>query len=207
MKGQVVADFLVDHSMVEMAQNYVDIVPWRLYFDGSRHKHGSGIGGVIISPDGIPVEFKYRIEGVCTNNEAEYESLITGLELLLELGARNVEIMGDSELVTKQIDGGKLMVAHICVYDIVFCGMSNSMVEHFVKQMKSEFEMSLVGELTYFLGLQLKKMEDIIFVSQRKYVKSIMKKFGLDNASHKRTLVVTHVKLIKDENGVDVDQS
>jgi len=71
MKGQEVADFLVDHLMVEMAQNYVDIVPWRLYFKGSRHKHGSGIGGVIISPDGIPAEFKYRIEGGCTNNEAE----------------------------------------------------------------------------------------------------------------------------------------
>ncbi|XP_050908344.1 uncharacterized protein LOC127121967 [Lathyrus oleraceus] len=85
-----------------MAQNYVDLAPWRLYFDGSRHKHGSGIGGVIIPPDGIPAKFKYRIEGVCTNNEAEYESLITGLELLLELGARNVEIMGDSELVIKQ---------------------------------------------------------------------------------------------------------
>ncbi|XP_050914124.1 uncharacterized protein LOC127128795 [Lathyrus oleraceus] len=103
MKGQVVADFLVDHSMVEMAQNYVDIVPWRLYFDGSRHKNGFGMGGVIISPNGIPVEFKYIIEGVCTNNEAKYEALITELELLLELGARNVEIMGGSELVIKQV--------------------------------------------------------------------------------------------------------
>ncbi|XP_058774558.1 uncharacterized protein LOC131648846 [Vicia villosa] len=103
IKGQVVADFLVDHSMVEMAQNYVDIVPWKLYFDGSSHKNGSGIGGIIISPVGIPAEFKYKIKGACTNNEAEYESLITGLELLLELGARNVEIMGDSELVIKQV--------------------------------------------------------------------------------------------------------
>ncbi|XP_050885309.1 uncharacterized protein LOC127089215 [Lathyrus oleraceus] len=85
-----------------MAQNYVDLAPWRLYFDGSRHKHGAGIRGVIISPNGIPVEFKYKIEGICTNNEAKYESLITGLELLLELGARNVEIMGDSELVIKK---------------------------------------------------------------------------------------------------------
>ncbi|XP_050875241.1 uncharacterized protein LOC127078864 [Lathyrus oleraceus] len=86
-----------------MAQNYVDLAPWRLYFDGSRHKQGAGIGGVIISPNGIPTDFKYKIEGLCTNNEAEYESLITGLEILLELGARNVEIMGDSELVIKQV--------------------------------------------------------------------------------------------------------
>ncbi|XP_058733336.1 uncharacterized protein LOC131604940 [Vicia villosa] len=103
MKGQVVADFLVDHSMVEIPKNYVDLAPWKLYFDGSSHKYGTGIGGIIISPDGIPAEFKYSIAGMCTNNEAEYEALITGLELLLELGARNVEIMGDSELVVKQV--------------------------------------------------------------------------------------------------------
>ncbi|XP_058784383.1 uncharacterized protein LOC131659176 [Vicia villosa] len=102
MKGQVVADFL-DHSVVAVPQNYVDLVPWKLYFDGSSHKDGTGIGGVIISPDGIPAEFKYSIDGMCTNNEAEYEALITGLELLLELGARNVEIMGDSELVVKHV--------------------------------------------------------------------------------------------------------
>ena len=103
MKGQVVADFLVDRSMVGMPQNYVDLAPWKLYFDGSSHKTGVGIGGIIISLSGIPTEFKYRIDGVCTNNEAKYESLITGFELLLELGARNVEITGDSELAIKQV--------------------------------------------------------------------------------------------------------
>ena len=72
-----------DHSMVCMPQNYVGMVQWKLYFDGSSHKNGAGIGGIIISPSGIPAEFKYIIEGVCTNNEAEYESLITWLELLL----------------------------------------------------------------------------------------------------------------------------
>lgn len=47
-------------------------------------------------------------------------------------------------------DVGKLMVVHIYVDDIVFSGMSNLMVEHFIQQMKYEFEMSLVEELTYF---------------------------------------------------------
>src|ERR1051325_11882082 len=89
--------------MVGMPQNYVDLVPWKLYFDGSSHKNRAGIGGIIISPNGIPAEFKYAINDICTNNEAEYESLITVLELLLELGARNIEIMGDSELVIKQV--------------------------------------------------------------------------------------------------------
>ena len=43
MKGQVVTPFLVDHSMVAMPRNYVDLVPWKLYFDGSSHKNGAGI--------------------------------------------------------------------------------------------------------------------------------------------------------------------
>jgi len=99
------------------------------------------------------------------------------------------------------------MIPQIYVDDIVFGGMSNKMVQHFIKQMQYEFEMSLVGELTYFLGLQVKQMEDIIFISQSKYVKNIVKKFGMDNGSHKRTLAATHLKLSKDENGVAVDQS
>jgi hypothetical protein len=48
------------------------------------------------------------------------------------------------------------MIAQIYVDDIVFAGMSNKMVQHFIQQMQSKFEMSLVGELTYFLGLQVK---------------------------------------------------
>src|ERR1044072_6114369 len=104
-------------------------------------------------------------------------------------------------------DKGKLMIAQIYVDDIVFGGMSDKMVELFVTQMKSEFEMSLVGELNYFLGLQVKQMEDSIFVSQSKYARGIVKKFGLDSASHKRTPAATHVKITKDEKGEDVDQS
>jgi len=73
--------------------------------------------------------------------------------------------------------------------------------------MKSGFEMSLVGELAYFLGLQVKQMENTIFISQSKYAKNIVKKFGMENGSHKRTPAATHLKLSEDDNGVVVDQS
>ncbi len=85
--------------------------------------------------------------------------------------------------------------------------MIRPMVQHFVQQMRSEFEMSLDGELTYFLGLQVKQMSDCIFVSQSKYAKNIVKKFGQDGGKHKRTPAATHLKLTKDQNGVNVDQS
>ena len=61
----------------------------------------------------------------------------------------------DKTLFVKD-DNGRLMIAQIYVDDIVFAGMSNKMVQHFIQQMQSKFEMSLVGELTYFLGLQVK---------------------------------------------------
>jgi hypothetical protein len=73
--------------------------------------------------------------------------------------------------------------------------------------MQFEFEMSLVGELTYFLGLQVKQIEDTIFISQSKYVNNIVKKFGIDNGGHKRSPAATHLKLTKDESGIFVDQS
>ncbi|KAK2455906.1 hypothetical protein QL285_003321 [Trifolium repens] len=103
VKGQIVADFIVDHSLVEIPQDYVDIQPWILYFDGSKHKYGTGIGILIISPTQVPTKFKYKINGLCSNNEAEYEALITGLEILKDLGAKNIKIRGDSELVLKQL--------------------------------------------------------------------------------------------------------
>lgn len=103
VKGQVVADFIADHSIVESPLKDLELDPWKLYFDDSSHKNGIGVGILIISPDKIPTKFKYKVEGCCSNNEAEYEALITVLEILLELGETRVKIMGDSELVIKQI--------------------------------------------------------------------------------------------------------
>lgn len=53
MKGQVVAKFMVDHTMVEMTQSYLELELWRLYFDCSSHKNGTGIGILVTSPNKI----------------------------------------------------------------------------------------------------------------------------------------------------------
>ncbi|GAA0153068.1 transmembrane signal receptor [Lithospermum erythrorhizon] len=112
----------------------------------------------------------------------------------------------DSTLFIKR-DRNQLMVAQIYVDDIVFGGVSSQLVKQFIQQMEAEFEMSMVGELKFFLGIQISQMKDRIFISQSKYAKNIVHKFSLVNAKPKRTPMATHVKITKDENGKEVDIS
>ncbi|KAL4038653.1 hypothetical protein IC575_002276 [Cucumis melo] len=70
--------------------------------------------------------------------------------------------------------------------------------------MQSKFQMSMVGELSC-LGLQIKQKNDGIFISQEKYARSMVKKFGLEQARNKRTPAATYVKLTKDTEGAEVD--
>ena len=72
VKGQAVADFVVQHCGPEL--NMVDLVPWTLFFDGSSCGNGSRIGVVLISPRGANFEFSFLIEASATNNQAEYYS-------------------------------------------------------------------------------------------------------------------------------------
>ncbi|KAL1295102.1 hypothetical protein AAHE18_19G187000 [Arachis hypogaea] len=105
VKGQVIADFLVDNSkdLNDQGANVIDVEVdyWKLYFDGSRYKDGAGVGIFIISPEGIPSEFLFELKYPCSNNVAEYEALILGLEILVSKGPLEVQILGDSQLVLK----------------------------------------------------------------------------------------------------------
>nr|GEX04052.1 uncharacterized mitochondrial protein AtMg00810-like [Tanacetum cinerariifolium] len=75
----------------------------------------------------------------------------------------------------------------------------------FEKLMKDKFQMSSIGELTFFLGLHVKQKKDGIFISQDKYVAEILKKFGLTEGKSASTLIDTKKPLLKDPNGEDVD--
>nr|GEX76222.1 hypothetical protein [Tanacetum cinerariifolium] len=75
----------------------------------------------------------------------------------------------------------------------------------FEKLMKDKFQMSLIGELTFFLGLQVKQKKDEIFISQDKYVAKILRKFGLTDRKSVSTPIDTEKPLLKDPGGEDVD--
>ena len=71
--------------------------------------------------------------------------------------------------------------------------------------MQNEFEMSMMGELNYFLGLQIKQRSDGIFISQVKYTKELIKKFRLEGSKTSKTPMATTIKLDKDEQDKSVD--
>ena len=112
----------------------------------------------------------------------------------------------DTTLFTKKI-GNDLFVLQIYVDDIIFGSTNQDFCEEFGKMMASEFEMSMIGELSYFLGLQIKQMKNDIFVSQGKYIKDMLKKFGMDESKAISTPMGTNGNLESDACGNMVDQS
>jgi len=91
------ADFVVQHCGPELG--IVDLVPWTLFFDGSSCGVGSGIGIVVVSPQGATFEFSFSIEASATNNQAEYQAILKGIRLLQVIRADAVDVFGDSMLV------------------------------------------------------------------------------------------------------------
>ncbi|GJQ96022.1 retrovirus-related pol polyprotein from transposon TNT 1-94 [Tanacetum coccineum] len=81
------------------------------------------------------------------------------------------------------------------------------MCDDFAKIMHDEFEMSMMGELNFFLGLQIKQLDDGIFFNQSKYIKEMLKKFGLEDSKPIKTPMSTETKLTRDEEGKSVDNT
>jgi hypothetical protein len=108
IKGQTVADFIVDHRVDirhDLDVSLILLTPWKLYFDGSACSDGQGIGIVFILPNGTCFEMASRLEYFCTINQAEYEALLFGLEILESMDVKHVEAFGDSLLIVHQVSG------------------------------------------------------------------------------------------------------
>jgi ribonuclease HI len=106
MKGQVVVDFIVAHSIDQNnyeSCNLVSIHPWKLFFDGPACREGKGVGVVLVSPRGAIFEQSVHLEYFCTNNQAKYEAILLGLQIPSSMGIKSIEAFGDSLLVLQQI--------------------------------------------------------------------------------------------------------
>ncbi|GJW21208.1 putative ribonuclease H-like domain-containing protein [Tanacetum coccineum] len=130
---------------------------------------------------------------------AWYATLST---FLLKSGYRRGTI--DKTLFIKK-DKNDIMLVQVYVDDIIFGSTKKSWCDEFEALMKSRFQMSSMGELTFFLGLQVKQKEDGIFISQDKYVAEILKKFDFASVKTASTPIETQKPLVKDEEATDVD--
>lgn len=80
-----------------------EISRWKVYVDGAANQKGSGIGLVLISPEGIAIEKLLRLGFSATNSEAEYEALLQGMMMVQKLGGKAMETFSDSKLVVGQV--------------------------------------------------------------------------------------------------------
>ncbi|KAJ9547801.1 hypothetical protein OSB04_020344 [Centaurea solstitialis] len=98
-----------------------------------------------------------------------------------------------------------ILLVQIYVDDIIFGSTNPKLCEKFELLMKSEYKMSMMGELTFFLGLQIKQSEKGIFINQGKYVHEMLKKFDLTSCTPMKTPMAPPLSLDKDSKGKPVD--
>ena len=125
IKGQVIADQLAEaplHDSQPLSldfsddsifvlieeEEFVDTedeLDITLYFDGSKCEQGGGAGIVFITPQGAPIPLSFKLKFPCTNNMAEYEALVLGLQTAIKLNFKKIKIIGDSQLIVNQVLG------------------------------------------------------------------------------------------------------
>jgi hypothetical protein len=103
IKSQILADFVAEWTDSQLPPPQVQAEGWTLYFDGSLMNAGEGAGLLFISPLGEHMRYAVRLHFLASNNMAEYEALLCGLRISIEMGIKRLNIMGDSQLMIDQV--------------------------------------------------------------------------------------------------------
>ena len=111
----------------------------------------------------------------------------------------------DSTLFTKHFDD-HFFICQVYVDDIIFGSTNQEFCKEFGEMMSREFEMSMIGELSFFLGFQVKQLKEGTFISQEKYIMDLLKRFGMEDAKPIKTPMATNTHLNLDVGGTPVDQ-
>jgi ribonuclease HI len=103
IKSQVLADFLAEWTDTQLPTTPIQPELWTMYFDGSLMKTEAGAGLLFVSPLGKHLRYVIRLHFPASNNMADYEALVNGLRIAVELGVRRLDAHGDSQLIIDQV--------------------------------------------------------------------------------------------------------
>jgi ribonuclease HI len=103
IKSQILADFVAEWTDTQLPPPQIQAECWTLYFDGSVMKTGAGTGLLFVSPLGEHMRYAVHLHFPASNNMAEYEALLCGLKIAIEIGVKRLDVRGDSQLVIDQV--------------------------------------------------------------------------------------------------------
>ena len=123
---------------------------------------------------------------------------------LVKIGFERID--DNNHMYIKSEEGKDILISNIFVDDITFGG-KDALCKDFSDQMKHEFEMSMFGEIKFFVGLQVHQLKHGIFVTQSKYIKEILKTFGLEDSKPVNMPMITGHKLSKNDESAEINQT
>jgi ribonuclease HI len=103
IKSQILADFIAEWTDTQLPLPQIQAECWTLYFDGSVMKTGAGAGLLFVSPLGEHMRYAVCLHFPASNNMAEYEAILCGLKIAIELGVKRLDVRGESQLVIDQV--------------------------------------------------------------------------------------------------------
>ncbi|WJZ87437.1 hypothetical protein VitviT2T_006816 [Vitis vinifera] len=159
-------------------------------------------------------------EGVAVEGREREDSLSSSESLgsLSESLGENSGVSGESSPSSQQgrnrrvpfwmedyVSGGKILIVSLYVDDLIFIGNDESMFVKFKNSMKLEFDMTDLGKMKYFLGMEVLQNSEGIYISQRKYAKEVLERFGMEKSNSVKNPIVPGDRLTKNEGRVKVD--
>ena len=103
IKRQALVDFITEFTIPNEDEAPNEVERWTVQTDGSSAQKKDGVGVVIVTPEGETLKYGVQLKFPATNNEVEYEGILTGLKVKKALGAKNLLLQSDSKLVVEQI--------------------------------------------------------------------------------------------------------
>ena len=111
----------------------------------------------------------------------------------------------EQTLFIKSSDGGKILIVSVYVDDLIYTGDDKVMINEFKESMLREFDMSDLGGMRFFLGIEVLQSVNGVYICQRKYALDVLKHFGMEDSNIVCSPIVPGSKLHRDEEGVKVD--